>query len=209
MLKKLLPKLNLNLNPKPKSDPGASQVVSQDSSVNTPNLLDSYEPDFMHNYNFLYKAVNSLKLFIIFVPALFFISLFLNDLTDFRISAAKKNIDRLNTEITKYDKVGREANLVIKKTELYKQVKASYPDISKRVEWLMTQVPTDTVLEEIRYDKDDGSVEVKAVTSKALNIALLIDRYFKDDSISEVILESTEFDSRTQSYSSTIEVVYE
>ncbi|KKS21061.1 MAG: hypothetical protein UU80_C0035G0001, partial [candidate division WWE3 bacterium GW2011_GWA1_41_8] len=52
------------------------------------------------------------------------------------------------------------------------------------------------------------NLEVKAKTPRALNLALLIDNYFKDKSISEIILKSASYDQRDGLFTSEVGVVY-
>ena len=202
MLRKLLPKLSLGR----RSNPITEGEAPNPQIHSSPNLLDMYGTDPAANSHFISQATSSLKLFILIIPAVFLVSLFINDVTDWRIGSTKKTIERLNIEILDYNDTAAEANKIIQKIEIYKQARADHPRIASKMEFLLTNVPQDVVISEIRYQ--DGNLEVKAKTPRALNLALLIDNYFKDKSISEIILRSASYDQRDGLFTSEVGVVY-
>jgi hypothetical protein len=202
MLKELLPKLSHRLKPNPVKE---LSVNEEGAGLSDPNLLDSYDYSSLRSTHFTNQAITTLRIFILLVPVIFVASLFVNDIVDLRISLTKKSIASLNRDLSDLQDVKNKADQVYRKTEILKKIRVAHP-VSSKMDWIVSQTPPNITLRNLKYT--ENTFKIQAISDTALGISLLINNYFENPAVSDIMLKGAELEQGSRNFKVTLEVSF-
>lgn len=209
MLKKLLPisqlweKLrNLKKNPQP---------AEQNPLNQSPNLLDfSQAPSStfpaLSAFTDL-KIVGSIQKLIIVLQIGFLIVFGVHSMLDRKIHEAEADVASLESSIKSYGSMVSNSESIIKRIEKYRAIKTNRMFLSDRVKYIFENSRYVTLAS---VNVTTSSIAVTASADNPLNFALLLNDYFANKQIKQVVLKSASYGGTLAagSFSVEMEIIY-
>ncbi len=198
MLKKLLPTNNLPKKPQKK--------VTQSPNLLDQNLLtksDNQQNPFLGNSN---KLLPNFKFVIIAIQALTLLILGINYVLYLHIKTIETKSWDLKKTVTFNKTLAADAQNLIYKIDLFKQVAGQTKPMADTVRTVITNIPSEANLIQTSFSGKGASTVVEAPSP--LSFALLISNYFKEDTVSSITLRSAEFVKGRNVFKMVIDVTF-